>query len=99
MTRLSADEVRHVAELVKLELTEEEIELFAGQLSAVLDYAAQIQEVDTSQVSPTATVLPLRSVMRDDEVEPSLPVDRALVNAPDQEDGYFKVHAVLEGSQ
>ena len=99
MTRLSADEVRHVAELVKLELTEEEIELFAGQLSAVLDYAAQIQEVDTSQVSPTATVLPLRSVMRDDEVEPSLPVDRALANAPDQEDGYFKVHAVLEGSQ
>jgi aspartyl-tRNA(Asn)/glutamyl-tRNA(Gln) amidotransferase subunit C len=65
----------------------------------VLDYAAQLQAVDTTGVPPTATVLPLRSVMRDDEVRPSLPVTQALANAPDQRDGYFRVHAVLEGSQ
>ena len=99
MPRLSTDEVRHVAELVKLELTEEEIALFAGQLSAVLDYAAQIQAVDTSQVPPTATVLPLRSVMREDEREACLTVEQALANAPERADGYFKVHAVLEESQ
>lgn len=99
MTRLSADEVRHVAELVKLKLTAAEIELFASQLSAILDYAAQIQEVDTSQVPPTATVLPLRSIMRDDVTEPRLSVDEALANAPNQQDSFFKVHAILDGSQ
>ena len=65
MARLSADEVKYVAELAKLQLTEEEIALYAGQLSAVLDYAAALGAVDTSHVPPTATVLPLRSVMRD----------------------------------
>lgn len=99
MTRFSSEEVKHVAELVRLHLTDEEIDLFASQLSAVLDYAAQLQEVDTSQVPPTATVLPLRSVMRADVAEPSLPVEDALANAPDREGSYFKVHAVLEGSQ
>ena len=74
MAKLSTDEVRHVAELAKLQLTEEEVELFAGQLSAVLDYAAALEEVDTSHVPPTATVLPLRSIMREDVVKPSLPV-------------------------
>lgn len=99
MSRFSAADVRHVAELAKLELTEAEITLFADQLAAVLDYAAQLQEVDTADVSPTATVLPLRSVMRPDEVRPSLPVAEALANAPEQRHGYFRVHAVLEGSQ
>lgn len=99
MTRFSTADVRHVAELARLELTAAEIELFAGQLAAVLDYAAQLQAVDTTGVPPTATVLPLRSVMRPDEVRPSLPAAQALANAPDQRHGYFRVHAVLEGSQ
>ncbi len=99
MTTLSADQVRYVAELVKLALTEEEIDLFAGQLSAVLDYASALQEVDTSHVPPTATVLPLRSVMREDRVEPSLSQEEALANAAEKEDGYFRVRAVLEGGQ
>ncbi len=99
MTRFSTADVRHVAELARLELTAAEIELFAGQLAAVLDYAAQLQAVDTTGVPPTATVLPLRSVMRPDEVRPSLPAAQALANAPDHRDGYFRVHAVLEGSQ
>ena len=99
MTTLSTDEVRHVAELAKIELTEAEIALFASQLSAILDYAATLQQVDTSHVPPTATVLPLRNVMRADEARPSLPVEQALANAPEHQDGHFKVHAVLEGSQ
>ncbi len=99
MSRFSAADVRHVAELARLELTEDEITLFAGQLAAVLEYAAQLQEVDTAEVPPTATVLPLRSVMRADEPRPSLPVAVALTNAPEAGDGFFRVHAVLEGSQ
>ncbi len=99
MSRFSAADVRHVAELARLELTEDEITLFAGQLAAVLEYAAQLQEVDTAEVPPTATVLPLRSVMRADEPRPSLPVAVALANAPEAGDGFFRVHAVLEGSQ
>ncbi len=99
MARLSTAEVQHVAELAKLQLTDDEITLFAAQLSAVLDYAAALQAVDTSHVPPTATVLPLRSVMRADEPQPSLPIDEALANAPEAGDGFFRVHAVLEGSQ
>jgi aspartyl-tRNA(Asn)/glutamyl-tRNA(Gln) amidotransferase subunit C len=99
MTILSTDEVRHVAELAKLQLTAAEIALFASQLSAILDYAAALQQVDTSHVPPTATVLPLRSVMRADVARPSLAVTEALANAPERQDGYFKVHAVMEGNQ
>lgn len=98
MSRFSTADVRHVAELAKLELTEAEAILFASQLAAVLDYAAQLQAVDTSDVPPTATVLPLRNVMRPDEARLSLSVAEALANAPEQRDGYFRVHAVLEGS-
>jgi len=98
MARLSTDEVKYVAELAKLQLSEDEIALFADQLSAVLDYAAALQEVDTSHVPPTATVLPLRSVMRADEARPSLSLDEALANAPERQGDHFRVHAVLEGS-
>ncbi|MCO6453024.1 MAG: Asp-tRNA(Asn)/Glu-tRNA(Gln) amidotransferase subunit GatC [Caldilineales bacterium] len=99
MSTLSAEQVKHVAELAKLQLSDEELQLFAGQLSAVLDYAAALQRVDTSHVSPTATVLPLRSVMREDVVRPSLPTSQGLTNAPERSEDAFRVHAVLEGSQ
>ncbi len=99
MAKLSTAEVKHVAELAKLQLTDKETELFARQLSAVLDYATALQKLDTSHVPPTATVLPLRSVMRADKTRPSLPVEQGLANAPERKDGYFKVHAVLEGNQ
>lgn len=94
--RLTTDEVRHVAELAKLRLTEAEIEQFSGQLSAILDYAERLQEVDTSSVPPTPYVLPLVNVMRDDVPEPSLSNEQALLNAPDSEDGFFRVRAVFE---
>jgi aspartyl-tRNA(Asn)/glutamyl-tRNA(Gln) amidotransferase subunit C len=93
---LTADEVRHVAELAKLRLTEAEIEQFTGQLSAILEYAERLQEVDTSSVPPTPYILPLVNVMRDDVPAPSLSNEEALANAPDSEDGFFRVRAVFE---
>lgn len=93
---LTQDEVRHVAELAKLRLSEAEIEQYTGQLSAILDYAERLQEVDTSSVPPTPYVLPLANVMREDIPAPSLSNDAALANAPDQEDGFFRVRAVFE---
>jgi aspartyl-tRNA(Asn)/glutamyl-tRNA(Gln) amidotransferase subunit C len=93
---LTPDEVRHVAELAKLALSDEEIALFTGQLSAILDYAELLQQVDTRDVPPTPYVLPLQNVMRDDEPRPSLPTDVALANAPDATNGFFRVRAVFE---
>ena len=93
---LSLAEVEHVAELARLGLTDEEKALFRGQLSAILDYAAVLQSVDTSAIPPTATVLPLRNVMRDDAARPSLPQEDVLANAPDARDGFFAVAAILQ---
>lgn len=93
---LTTDEVKHIAELAKLSLSDEEIERIGAQLSAVLDYAAELRAVDTSAIPPTATVLPLRTVLREDVVKPSLPREALLANAPEKSDGSFKVPAVME---
>lgn len=93
---LTHTEVRHVAELAKLALSDEEVALFAEQLSAILDYADQIQQVDTGDVPPTPYVLPLVSVMRKDVPGACLPNGEALANAPDSQDGFFRVRAVFE---
>ncbi len=93
---LSREEVMHIAELAKLGLTEEEMERFRLQLSAILDYAARLQELDTSAIPPTASVLELQNVMRPDEVRPSMPREDVLANAPAVEAGQVKVRAVLE---
>lgn len=94
---LSLAEVEHVAELARLQLTAEEKTLFREQLSAVLDYAATLQRVDTSTVTATANVLPLQNVMRDDQPRPSLAPEDVLANAPDATDGFFRVRAILGG--
>jgi len=99
MTKLTPQEVEHVARLARLALTPEEIQRYTADLSAILDYARQLQQVDTDHIPPTASVLPLRNVMRPDVARPGLEPEEALANAPEQEKGYFKVHAVLEGSQ
>ena len=93
---LTLQEVQHIAELAKLNLTEEEQARFQKQLSAILDYAAELRATDTSKVSPTATVLPLRTVLRDDVPQPSLPRDELLKNSAEQEAGCFRVPAVME---
>ena len=95
-TKLSHDEVEHIAELAKLSLTDEEREKFGEQLSAILEYAEILQRLDTEAISPTATVLPLRNVMAADEARPSFSREDVLSNAPEAENGCFKVRAILE---
>lgn len=94
--KLSADEVRHVAELAKLKLSDDEIALYADQLSEILEYAERLQEIDTSSVAPTPYVLSLTNIMRDDIPEEGLTNDEALANAPDSDDGFFRVRAVFD---
>lgn len=93
---ITVKDVEHVANLARLELSEEEKEQFTGQLNAILKYAEKLNELDTEQVEPTSHVLPVTNVMRDDAVRESVAVEIALKNAPDEEDGQFKVPAVLE---
>jgi aspartyl-tRNA(Asn)/glutamyl-tRNA(Gln) amidotransferase subunit C len=97
LTKLSLTQVEHVADLARLALTEEEKERFREQLSSILSYAARLQQLDTRAIPPTATVLPLQNVLREDEVRPSLPREDALANAPEVEDAHFRVPIVLEG--
>jgi len=94
--RLTLAQVEHIAELAKLALTDEEKTRYQEQLSAILDYAERLQAVDTSSIPPTATVLPLRSVMRPDEPRDSMGRDDVLANAPRVEAGCFRVQAVLD---
>ena len=94
--KLTHAQVDHVAELAKLALTDQEREAFCLQLSAILDYAERLQQLDTGDIAPTSTVLPLENVMRDDEARPSLPVADVLANAPAVEENCFRVPVVLE---
>ncbi len=94
--RLTREEVRHVAELAKLQLTDAELDEYAGQLAQILSYAQQVQSVDTSAVAPTPQVLPLSNVLADDESQECLPNSQAVKNAPDSDDGYFRVIAVFD---
>ncbi|MCA1583377.1 MAG: Asp-tRNA(Asn)/Glu-tRNA(Gln) amidotransferase subunit GatC [Acidobacteria bacterium] len=93
---LSRDDVERIANLARLELTAEEIELFARQLGDMLGYVEQIQRLDTTAVAPTSHVL-VRPVDREDTVSPTLSREAALANAPDaaHEAGLFKVPRVL----
>lgn len=93
---LSEAEIEHIASLARLQLTAEEKELYRQQLSAVLDYMAKLREVDTSAIEPTATVLPLRTVLRPDVARPSLTPAELLANAPAPEGEMFRVPPVLE---
>ena len=93
---LTLEEVEQIAALARLRLTDEEIAHYREQLSAILDYMAKLKELDTSAIEPTATVLPLRTVLRPDVVTPSLSLAELLANAPDAEANMFRVPPVLE---
>jgi len=93
---INKEQVEHVTKLARLEVSEDEKAMFARQLSAILTYMDQLKEVDTEGVEPTATVLPTENVFREDAVKPSLTQERALANAPDQADGFFRVPKILE---
>ena len=93
---LTLEEVEHIAVLARLQLSDSEKQRYRQQLSAILDYAARLQALDTSGIPPTASVLPPRSVLRADEPEPGLSLEDLLRNAPDVADEQFRVPPVLE---
>ena len=88
---ITRDEVLHVARLARLALTEEEIERFQDQLSAILEAVGKVAELELSDVAPTAHPLELANVWADDEPRPSLAADEALANAPERDGDYFRV--------
>ena len=97
---LSREEVRHVATLARLALSEEEVTLFSRQLSQILTYVQTLNELDTSQVEPTSHVVPMANVWREDEVTPSCDRKVILGNAPDRTEEFFRVPKIItEGGQ
>jgi len=95
---LTIEEVEHIAELARLELTEEEKTRYREQLSAILDYAARLQALDTSHIPPTSTVLATRSSRRPDLPAAGLSTEAVLSNAPRAEQKQFRVPPVLDQS-
>lgn len=96
MSRISKEEVKHVANLARLAITEEEADTFTKQLDDIITYAEQLNELDTTGVEPTTHVLDLKNVMRKDEPKKWIEKEDALNNAPEHQDGQFKVPSVLE---
>ena len=94
--KLSTEEVRHIALLARLGLSEEEVEKFRSQLSHILENMEILSQLDTEGLPPTTQSIVLENIYRPDEPLPSLPVKDVLSNAPRQEDNCFKVNAVLE---
>jgi aspartyl-tRNA(Asn)/glutamyl-tRNA(Gln) amidotransferase subunit C len=92
---LSREEVLHVAELARLSLGPEEVEVFTRQLNDILAYVEKLQELDTGGVTPLAHVIPVFNAFREDEVREGLPLEEALDNAPAREEGSFLVPRVI----
>lgn len=93
---ITSADVRHVARLARLGLEDDELDRMADQLSHILEAMAVLNRLDTSAIAPTAQVIPLQNVMRDDEVRPSWPVEEILRNAPRTREQQFFVPSVLE---
>jgi aspartyl-tRNA(Asn)/glutamyl-tRNA(Gln) amidotransferase subunit C len=91
MPEITAEEVRRVARLARLELTDDEVAMFQGQLSAILEAVSTVSELDLSDVPPTAHPLDIENAWAEDTAEPSLSYDEAFRNAPEVEDHLFKV--------
>ncbi|UCE49121.1 MAG: Asp-tRNA(Asn)/Glu-tRNA(Gln) amidotransferase subunit GatC [Phycisphaerales bacterium] len=96
--KLDKSQVRKVARLSRLELTEAEVEEFTGQLSAILDYVEKMNELDTESVEPLAHCLPISNVFRPDRAGESLGTEKALANAPQRDGNFFKVPKILDDS-
>lgn len=93
---LTPDEVRHIAHLARLGLTDADVEKFAPQLSEILDYFERLKAVDTEGVPPTTYPLDLHNVMRDDVTDPPATAEETLQNAPQREGDFFRVRAILD---
>ena len=93
---LTPDEVKRIARLARVGLSDDEVAHFQVQLSEILDYVQRLGEVDTEKLPPTAHTLAMHNVMRDDEPRPSFDKEEVLANAPQREDDLFRVRAILE---
>ncbi|MBC6971824.1 MULTISPECIES: Asp-tRNA(Asn)/Glu-tRNA(Gln) amidotransferase subunit GatC [unclassified Bacillus (in: firmicutes)] len=96
MSRISVENVKHVAHLARLAITDQEAEKFQKQLDAIVTFAEQLNELDTTGIKPTTHVLDMKNIMREDVPEKGLPVEEVLKNAPDHKDNQIRVPAVLE---
>lgn len=94
--KLDRDVVLHIAKLARIALSEEEIETFSAQLSEIIGHFDVLGTVNIDGVEPTAQTLALRNIFADDVARPSMPQDEVLALAPDVEEGYIRVRAVLE---
>ena len=95
MTKLSLTEVEKIAHLARLNLTDEEKAIYQEQLSTILEYVEMLQQVDTTDVPPTTSAIPLDNVMRQDVAQPGLSTEDALLNAPDAAENSFRVKPIL----
>lgn len=95
MTRISNEQVKHVANLARLEISEDEAEIFTKQLDAIITFAEQLNELDTTNVEPTYHVLDMKNIFREDVKEKGLSREDVLKNAPDHQDGQIKVPAIM----
>jgi aspartyl-tRNA(Asn)/glutamyl-tRNA(Gln) amidotransferase subunit C len=93
---ISIKDVEHVAKLTRLDLNDQEKQMFTEQLNAILKYAEKLNELNTEHVEPTSHVIPVSNVLREDEARPSLPIEKVMLNAPDEDEGQFRVPAVIE---
>ena len=94
--KLDEAQVRHVAKLGRLKISDADVARYSTQLTAIIGYIAQLKAVDVSGVEPMAHPLPLKNVLREDVVKPSLPVEAVLANAPGKDGPYFTVPKVLD---
>jgi aspartyl-tRNA(Asn)/glutamyl-tRNA(Gln) amidotransferase subunit C len=95
-SNITPEDVRHVARLARLELSEAELERMRAEMDAILAYMDKLRSLDTTGVEPTSHAVPLRNVMRDDEPRPSFPRDDMLANAPDRAGDFFRVPRIIE---
>ena len=89
-------EIEHVALLARLKLSDDEKKLFSKQVGSIIDYIDKLDKLSTSEIEPTAHVLPIKNVFREDKLKPSLPREKALQNAPGKNNNFFRVPKIIE---
>ncbi|QSZ26928.1 Asp-tRNA(Asn)/Glu-tRNA(Gln) amidotransferase subunit GatC [Aceticella autotrophica] len=93
---ITREEVEHVAKLARLKFSDKDLDRLATQLDSILGYVYKLNELNTENIEPTAHIVPISNVFRDDEVKPSMDREKILMNAPNREDGCFKVPKIIE---
>ena len=94
--KIAPEVVSHIARLSRISLSDEEKKLFTEQLNEILTYMDKLNQLNTENVEPTSHVIPLKNVLREDKISPSLSLEKMFVNAPDKHRGYFKVPKIIE---